>query len=184
MEPETKIVKIEKLTEEAFAPFGDIIGPKERAPDWKMELGPPTWFAGFSIDGTTRIGFSSNPYRKPPTEYVLSQFEQHQTVTQSVVLMDGKPGILTVAPPTPWGTKPEVEKIRAFLLDGAGGIVMSRLTWHGHDFPLVFPMYPPTLNWVIIHEVETYEDIINGKLELTHEVDIKESFNTVVQLTW
>ena len=184
MEPQIKKVKIEELTEEAFGPFGDILGPKERPPDWKSKLGPPNWFADFSVEGTVRVGFASNPYRKPPTEYVFSLMEQHRTVTQSLIPMGGKPTIVTVGLPTPYGTNPDVEKIRAFFLDGTRGVVLSRLTWHNKEAPFAFPIYPPGLDYVILHEVEIYEDITSGRHELTYEVDLKETSNALIQLTW
>ena len=184
MEPQIKRVKIEKLTEEAFEPFGDILGPKDRPPDWKSGAGPPTWFPNFSVDGTVKVAYASYTYEKPPTEYVFHVLEQHRSVTQSAIPLEGKPCILTVAPPTDWRTKPDVDKIRAFLLDGTRGVVLGKLTWHNHDAPMVLPMYPPTFNIITIHEAETYQDIANKSFEFTYEVDIKEHFNAVIQLTW
>ena len=184
MEPQIKRVKIEQLTEEAFEPFGDILGPKERPPDWQSEAGPATWFPNFSVDGTTTVAYCTYTYRKPPTEYQIHILEQHRNDTQTVIPLEGKPCVLIVAPPSEWGTKPDVDKLRAFLLDGARGIVLGKLTWHNHDAPMVLPMYPPTFSIISIHEAETYEDIANKTFKFTQRVDVTENFNVVIQLTW
>ena len=40
-------LQIEPLTEEAFAPFGQIISTKERAPDFRTESGTEGWAVDF-----------------------------------------------------------------------------------------------------------------------------------------
>jgi ureidoglycolate hydrolase len=51
--PTVHELEIEPLTEEAFAPFGQIISTKERAPDFRTESGTE---AGRST--STRVGHS------------------------------------------------------------------------------------------------------------------------------
>ena len=186
-EPEIKLVKIEKLTDEAFAPFGEILGPKDGQPSAISPSGGMAWFSDFSADGTVRVACSSKPYYKPPTDFLCYTPEQHRDVKQTMILLEGKPGVLLVAPPTPWRTKPQIDKFRAFLLDGTRGVVMHKLTWHNSGVDgstSVFPLYPPALNSIVIHCAETWDCEINETFELTHRVDLKDEFGVAIQLTW
>jgi ureidoglycolate lyase len=186
-EPQIKKVKIEPLTEEAFRPFGEVLGPKEISPSAVSPSGGTAWFSGFSVDGEALVAFNTKPYSKPPTEFLCYQLEQHRDVTQSMVPLEGKPGVVLVAPPTPWRSQPDIDSFRAFLLDGTRGVVMSKLTWHmsGLDGATsFFPLYPPVLNSIVIHGKEVWNDVVAEGGELTHHVNLKDAFDTVIQLTW
>ena len=177
-------VKIEDLTEEAFAPYGEVLGYVKRSPDWSTGAGVPIWFSSFSLEGTAAVGFNTYVYEKPPTEYEIYQLEQHPNIKQTMIPMEGKPSILYVAPPSPWKTSPDLDKFKAFLLDGTRGVVLEKLTWHAHDAPVVLPLYPPTLNCIWVHEKETWDDVISGAFEFTHRVNLREEMGVVIQMTW
>ena len=152
-DPKIMSVKIEKLTEEAFAAYGEVLGSTQRPPDWKSVAGVPTWFSKFSVKGTATVGFNIYDYEKPPTEYQIYQLEHHPNVKQTMIPLDGKPSVVYVAPPSPWRTKPDLDRFKAFLLDRSSGVVFDELTWHAHEAPVVLPMYPPTLSCIWVHEV-------------------------------
>ena len=186
-EPQIKKVKIEKLTEEAFEPFGEVLGPKVVAPSAKSPSGGIAWFSNYSVDGTALVAFNIKPYKKPPTEYLCHRLEQHRDVTQAMIPLEGKPGVLLVAPPTPWRSQPEIDEFKAFLLDGSSGVVLNKLTWHNSGLDgatSLFPLYPPALNSIVLHGREEWDDVIKEGGALTHHVDLKEAFGTVIQLAW
>jgi hypothetical protein len=70
-EPRIKLVKIEPLTEEAFKPFGEVLGPlNEREPTAVSPSGASVWWSDFSADGSPLVAVASFPYRKPqPSGY-------------------------------------------------------------------------------------------------------------------
>ena len=184
-EPRIVNVKIEELTRERFEPFGEILGPQEKL-NAETPLGNQAWFSDYSVDGTALVAYVTFHYKKPPTEYLCHDMEQHLKVKQTVIPMEGKPSIILVAPATPWKSAPDIDKFRAFLLDGTRGVVLDKLSWHGAGTtsPSIFPMYPPTLNVSVIHSKETWEDEINHSFTLTHRTSLKESAGAVIQLNW
>ena len=187
-EPNIKLVKIEPLTEEAFKPFGEVLGPlNEREPTAVSPSGASVWWSDFSADGSPLVAVASFPYRKPPTEWICGNMEQHLRVKQTNIPLEGKPSIMLVAPATPWRSKPDLDQCRAFLLDGVMGVVMDELCWHNSGLggaPSIFPLYPPALNCVVIHCREVWEDELAHTYEYTYRLDLEGATGSVVQLTW
>src|SRR2546425_9553530 len=60
--PSVHEVKIELLTDEAFAPFGQIISAKDRAPDFQTASGTRGWAVDFAA-GTPLLMLLHTPYQ-------------------------------------------------------------------------------------------------------------------------
>ena len=187
-DPKIKLVKIEPLTEEAFEPFGEVLGPsKDREPTVVSPSGARVWWSDFTAEGSALVAFATFPYIKPPTEWVCGNMEQHLKIKQTNIPVEGKPSIMVVAPATPWRTVPDLDQCRAFLLDGVRGVVMNELCWHNSGIggaPSVFPLYPPSLSCVVVHCREVWEDELAKTYEYTYRLDLEGATGSVVQLTW
>lgn len=162
-------VKIEPLTDEAFAPFGEVISAKERPPDFETGSGTQGWAVDFS-SGRPLIMLLKTRFQG----LRFSKLERHFNVTQTFLPLGGSPAVVAVAPPSTDRTAiPAPAAVRAFLLDGAQGYVLGHGTWHSLDR---FPLYPPDTRWVIITDRETQEDLLaayrgQGGWALTQEAD-------------
>ena len=163
-------IKVQALTEDAFSPFGEIIGPRSRKPDYEALSGGKIWAMDFQLSGELQFGFTWAPY----LGMSFSTMEQHHGVTQSFIPMYGPPAVVAVAAPTKDHSAPRLEDIRAFLLDGTRGYVMKKGTWHSLDR---FPLYEPGSGWAVLTDWETTQDLINSsdKLgdKLTKTVDFE-----------
>ena len=137
----SQTIRIEPLTPEAFAPFGDVLaatGAPDRiinqglcgrfhdraALDFGPETDPPGR-AGISI-------FNAEPRALP---YRLELVERHPEGSQAFLPLHQQPFLVIVAPDA--GGAPG--RPRAFRSDGAQGINLHRGTWHGVLTPLAAP---------------------------------------------
>jgi ureidoglycolate lyase len=176
-------VKIEPLTDEGFAPFGETISAKDRAPDFRSASGTQGWAIDFRA-GRPLVMLLKTPYQG----LTFTKLERHFNLTQAFIPLGGTPAVLAVAPPSPTEdgeTVPPPDQIRAFLLDGTRGYALARGTWHSLDR---FPLYPPDTTWVIITDHETQQDLNSayagrGGWQLTQEVDYAARFGATFALT-
>src|SRR6266542_1006976 len=169
--PSVHEIRIEPLTDEAFAPFGQIIAAKDRPADFRTESGTQGWAIDFR-SGTPLIMLLRTPYRG----LSFTKLERHFNLTQTFLPVGGSPAVVAVAPPSATAdrkTIPAPDRIRAFLLDGTKGYALGVGTWHSLDR---FPLYPPDTDWVIITDHETQQDLTTGQGggQLTNEVDYAE----------
>jgi ureidoglycolate lyase len=149
----THRLKVEPLTREAFAPFGQVIAPPDRKPDFEGLSGTRVWGLDFELDGRLQFGFVRVPHQR----LAFTTMEQHYGVTQSFLAVGGPPAVVAVAPPTDRDVTPRPEDVRAFLLDGTQGYILNRRTWHSLDR---FPLKPPHGDWIILTDWETTEDLL------------------------
>ena len=164
-------LKIELLTEEAFAPFGQIISAKDQPPDFRGGGGTLGWSIDFQA-GKPLVTFLRTPFQG----MAFTKMERHFNLTQAFIPLGGSPAVVAVAPPAEPGDReaiPKPDQVRAFLLDGSKGYALSRGTWHSLDR---FPLYPPHTNFVMITDHETQLDLTQayagqGGWKLTQEVD-------------
>ena len=151
-------IPLEKLTHEAFAPFGQIVGELPGTPGWARPL-LDAWKMTFAIEGKAELRVMR--YHHQALEFHL--LERHLAVTESRVPMGGAQAVMVVAPPTPVGrpTKaPDPASLRAFHIDGTVGLMLWRGTWHALD---CFPLKPPFADFAFITEVETEDEIETSK---------------------
>jgi ureidoglycolate lyase len=174
----TQLLKVERLTSEAFAPFGQIIGAQDRKPDFQGLSGTQLWGLDFEVDGRLQLGYLRVPYQR----LAFKTMEQHYGVTQSFIPAGGPPAILAVAAPTERDATPKPDDVRAFLLDGTRGYILNRRTWHSLDR---FPLYPPHGDWIILTDWETTEDLLASSdrlgAKLTRAIDFEKLYGTVFE---
>jgi ureidoglycolate lyase len=181
--PTVHQLRIEPLTEEAFAPFGQIVSVKNRAPDFKTESGTEGWAVDFR-SGTPLVMLLRTPYRPP----AFSKLERHFNVTQTFLPLGGSPAVLALAPPASTDDREKIPgptEVRAFLLDGTKGYALARGTWHSLDR---FPLCPPATEWVMITDQETQQDLTaaygaRSQARLTQEIDYAARFGVTFALT-
>src|SRR2546427_5207951 len=87
-------VAVEPLTEEEFAPFGELLSPKSRPADFQG-VGTDGWVVGFETSGRTQIMVLRTDYQG----LGFTMLERHLNVTQTFVPLDGPPSVVALAPP-------------------------------------------------------------------------------------
>lgn len=113
-------VRAEPLTEEAFAPFGQVIARG----DMLMEL------RGEEV-------FHLNVLHYDRVPLACDHLNRHHRATQALVALAGKPTLLVVAPPAyDFSTSDHLPHVRAFICDGTAGVNLALGTWHWGPYPL------------------------------------------------
>jgi ureidoglycolate hydrolase len=174
MQVETRILRVEPLTEEAFAPFGELVRGRDEPPRFEAD-GNRMWDVGFEAAGATEILAVATDY----APFRFTKLERHFGVTQTFVPVSGPPSVIVVAPPTaPERTAiPDPREARAFLVDREP-YVLRKGTWHYSRLPLA----PPRCEWLVITDRETTADIVrhgasgSDDWELSQIVDYEEAF--------
>jgi len=111
---------VQKMTPEAFAPYGQIIGARGQ-----VEL---------DLDGG-KASFVAQTVESRPLQF--SFLGRHQRTEQVFVPMGGNRSVIAVAPPCENGSaSPNVERMAAFLVDGSCAFKLHRGAWHTSAFPL------------------------------------------------
>ena len=177
--PRLHSVRIEPLTPEAFEPFGRLIATRDGPPDYRGASGTQGWHVAFE-SGQPLLSVLKTPY----LGLQFGKMERHLHVSQAFVPLGGGPAAVAVAPPTPDGSRPRLEEIRAFLLDGSQGYVLHLGTWHSLDR---FPLAPPDTTFLMITDQETQRDLTDsyagrGRWALTQEVDLETEYGVAVAL--
>lgn len=129
-------LRLQALTPEAFAPFGDVIGVDGREAD-VINDGHTRKFADLARIDIAREGGrpAIHLYRSRPLKLPLSVevMERHPLGSQAFVPLQGRPFVVVVAPA---GNAPERDAIRAFLADGSQGVNLARGVWHHYQVTL------------------------------------------------
>lgn len=149
-------LRVERLTPEAFAPFGEVVGPAPRpavtnrdlialiliriehpvAPDRLDDVDVLDYWApvGAISQEPMKFGFMA-PCERP---WNVDWFERHLNGTQSFLPLGGQSMIVLAPPNDPFDSAaaPRIEDARAFLLDGTRGINLRLGTWHWTPFPV------------------------------------------------
>lgn len=170
-------IKVALLDEGAFAPFGEVLAAKGRAPDF-TGIGSVGWKAGFACGGPPELMVYSSRY----TGLRFTLLERHFDVTQTFIPLGRVPAVVAVAAPTEGERLPEPGDVQAFLLDGSAGYVLRQGTWHSLDR---FPLYPPSAEIVILTARETQrelETVAPARWRLTQQVDYAATFGVTFEL--
>ncbi len=168
---QTITLTVEPLTEEAFAPFGQLIGPRGGTPDFEGQ-GLRSWRLAYDAVGPTDIMYIWFDYI--PMQF--TRLERHLNVTQGFIPLNGTEMVMVVGPRTDLGSRdagPDPHQLRAFLVPGTHGVMMWRGVWHTLNR---FPTSPPGGGFVLLTSSETQAELehqrLHGSLpELTHVVD-------------
>ena len=148
-------IKIEPMTAESFAPFGDIIDATERPPERRINA-PLDYYA----DGNTTV----SAIWQPEQGLKFWQMERHFGVTQSFIQLGGSPAAVAVAAPTPTEDGPDdipsLDQIRAFLIDPTKGFAFKVGTWHSMQR---FILSPPGATFIVINSDPNPSQTVNFK---------------------
>ena len=134
----TKSLLVQKLTPEAFEPFGWVIGERPADDD-------PTLYATESTIFSTDHNFDPGKggvaemvwVNYGPKELVVKAIESHRLTEQSFTALGGSYPIIHVVAPPPddpmaEDIKPDMSRAAAFLIDGTKGVCLRRAGWHAH----------------------------------------------------
>lgn len=134
---------LERLTPEAFAPFGEVIGLSAAMSGRRGETinyGHTERFADLArIDVAAEGGRAAlHLYRSRPVSlpFAVEVMERHPLGSQAFVPLHSRPFAVIVAPA---GDALRRQSIRAFLTDGRQGVNLARGVWHHYQLTLVEP---------------------------------------------
>ena len=152
--PKTHKLKVEPMTAESFAPFGELIDIKDRPSDERI-IAP----LGYRAEGRTTLAALWQPFQGR----TFWQLERHFGVTQSFIQLGGSPAVVAVAAPTDPDDQlavPEPDQVRAFLIDPEKGYSFSVGTWHSlHRYVLA----PPGATFAVINSDPNPSEIVDFK---------------------
>ena len=125
---ETREIRIERLTQAAFKPFGTFLGKCETEPTAKRK-DLTAWLnisSFLDLQSKGSIGYLE-VYRQE--KFSLGTLEYHEKCAEAFLPLSGT-SVLVVAPfHAPMGSMDEGQ-IRAFLLDGSSGVFIPKGVWH------------------------------------------------------
>lgn len=139
-------IKLELLTPEAFAPFGDIIQISGE-PDKIINQGLCGRYhdlAALEAEDGGRIGISLFKSEKRDLPYQLDMMERHPLGSQVFIPMGPEPFLIIVAEDD--GGKPGYP--RAFITEVGQGVNYRKNTWHGVLTPLSEPGLFAVVDWI------------------------------------
>jgi ureidoglycolate lyase len=129
---ETLTIKIEPLTREVFAPYGDVI-ETDGARHFSINAGAIERFhdlarvdVGVEENGRTLISIARSNW-SASAPYKVSFVERHPLGSQAFIPMDDTPIVVAVAPA---GEKVDPVDVKAFVSNGKQGINYHRGIWH------------------------------------------------------
>ncbi len=123
-----KKIKVEKLTDASFAPFGTVITTEGRS-----YVGPEGMFRWYekqaSVDGANEV--SVNLLTALERDFVCRKFEAHALTTETILPLTG--GLIVAGLP-----KGEVtcERLRAFYVPVGMGVSWAAGVWHFAPYPI------------------------------------------------
>ena len=124
-------VRIEPVTSQAFAPFGELLppgAPGEGRQDLIEEL------RNGRASARPRLSIATvEPKALPLT---AAKMERHVHSSQAFMPMDCASYLVMVAPPRSGDGKPDLSRLRAFLVPGDTGINYRPDIWHHPLSPL------------------------------------------------
>jgi ureidoglycolate lyase len=164
-------IRLERLSAEAFAPFGQLICARNDEPPSFAAPQLRSWRQDFEVLGPTELMYIH--YRHQPIEF--SAFERHFQVTQAFVALGGAASVMVVAPPTGPESVPEPGALRAFFVPGTVGLMLWRGTWHALTR---FPAAPGGAGFAFLTDANTQRELERQRADgtppqLTEEIDYR-----------
>ncbi|MEB3753144.1 ureidoglycolate lyase [Acinetobacter sp. MD2(2019)] len=128
----TIIVKIQPLTAEAFAPFGEVIGCEGNAFFHINDAHTERYHALVETEaqGEAQVGISI--FRNIKTTQLpldISMLERHPKGSQAFIPMQGQKFLIVVALSAN-EQQPDLHQVHAFMSNGAQGVNYRAGTWH------------------------------------------------------
>lgn len=122
---------VEPLTQDAFAPFGDVISTQTARESFAINQGTTTRFHHISTadvedeGGKAIISIFRGTPRPMPIE--ITMMERHPLGSQAFIPMTQQKFLIVVAPA---GNPPSPDDLRAFISDGSQGVTYGKGVWH------------------------------------------------------
>jgi ureidoglycolate lyase len=161
------VLKLERLTKEAFAPFGDVI--EADGSSWHLiNQGAARRYhhlASVVVDGADgRPGISL--VRGDAFNYPLkiTMLERHPLGSQAWIPCNQTPFIVVVAPNS--DDRPDESGIRGFYVQGNQGVNYHKGTWH---HPLM--ALGRQGNFIVVDRIGTASNCDERNLETTYSID-------------
>ena len=135
---ESKFIKIERLTDisqEEFAPYGQIIGLDDAKPleDFKHLN---YWTHNVEIgEDEEKLDLGLLLCKQVEPGFVVTEMERHP-YTWEIFFPPVGEVVFVMAPTDLTGDKPNVDNVRAFLLDGTLGVALPGGNWHWPPIPV------------------------------------------------
>jgi ureidoglycolate lyase len=130
---------LEPLSQEAFAPFGQVIDPAVECERLMINDGRTARFHALAIVdcGEARGQPIISVFRGEPVDadFVLTRLERHPLGSQAFLGVGQNPYAVVVAPPGPL----REDAIRGFLAAPGQGVNYARGVWHHYLLPLYAP---------------------------------------------
>jgi ureidoglycolate lyase len=158
-------IKIEPLTREAYAPFGWILGEmpdQDRQDSLRLDGEYITFWHErdfqVGVGGVVEFVWVHYKWRG----FSIRRFESHRLTEQAMIPMKGAPLVHVVCPPPDDPTVPDIapdlDRMKAFLLDGSKGVCMRRGCWHEpQNFPVV-----GSVSALVVTRRSTTMDLLNA----------------------
>jgi ureidoglycolate lyase len=155
-------LKVQELTEEAFAPYGQYVRTDQQKPAFEGELFN-FWNKLSILDlKSVSVGLVRSFPRK---EMVNTAFEQHAKTTETLIPADGEIILVLAEPDSSDTTKINLDTVKAFRLKAGDAVVLHRNTWH--FAPLVKGRAVKT--WVIFEEDTPDNDLFMRHVDQENE---------------
>jgi len=127
---------LKPLTQEAFAPFGDVIQKQGHYPE-KINCGQTRKYASLAqVDvGDEKSTATVHIYRSRPVSlpFRIEVMEYHPLGSQAFIPLHKRPFLVIVAPPA------EVlpfKSIQGFFTNGEQGVNLNKAVWHHYQLSL------------------------------------------------
>lgn len=124
------VLKLETLTHEAFAPFGEVIEASEHVQQFSINEGNTQRYHDLATidpgeDGKAIVSIFRGQPRSLP--FTVTMMERHPKGSQAFIPMSGQPYLVVVAPK---GDAPKPSDLRLFLARGNQGVNYATGVWH------------------------------------------------------
>jgi ureidoglycolate hydrolase len=146
-------IRVEPLSPEAFAPFGQLICARsDEPPVFEAPQHLRSWRQEFEVEGPTELMYIHYLHR--PIQF--STLERHFQVTQTFVALGGAASVMVVAPPSGRDSVPEPGELRTFFVPGTVGLMLWRGTWHALTR---FPATPGGAGFAFLTDANTQREL-------------------------
>lgn len=148
-------LKVERLTAEAFEPFGRVLSRPETPPNAARE-DLDAWLGYSDLMGleasSPRIAYLHVRRNDCP----LNQLERHCQAAEGFFPLEGCSVIIVArcSDPNDGDAVPDERTIRAFLLDGSTGILLPPGSWHWAPYPVT-----EAATFLLLHGRDILDDI-------------------------
>lgn len=123
-------LRVEPLTREAFAPFGEVIEASDAVRHFTINAGNTERYHDLARiepgpEGRVIVSIFRGQPRALP--FTVTMMERHPLASQAFVPLSGRPYLVVVAPA---GEAPRVDTLRVFLARGEQGVNYAPGVWH------------------------------------------------------